>query len=197
MLQLQQRGCGRTVWGGCSTVGSWVTFGTAVSPSGTDIRHKSLSGRSSHGEASSWAASWWVLSPCTPRASAPTADGGAQDRSPCLALLPEAPNPRGLPSSRGNLNQHGCLLARHEGSSPCTQMPSFASHLWDRGNPLSQHPTLAGCNSPSSLAKWRGKVQQGVRCCCIFLAEEDALCKGCSLPACTHLLKEQLLAHSG
>lgn len=102
-----------------------------------------------------------------------------------------------LPSSRGNLNQHGCLLARHEDSSPCTQMPSFASHLWDRGNPLSPYPALAGCNSPSSLAKWRGKVQQGVRCCCIFLAEEDALCKGCSLPACTHLLKEQLLAHSG
>lgn len=64
MLQLQQRGRGRTVWGGCSTVGSWVTFGTAVSPSGTDIRHKSLSWRSSQSKASSWAASWWVLSPC-------------------------------------------------------------------------------------------------------------------------------------
>lgn len=111
MLQLQQRGRGRTVWGGCSTVGSWVTFGTAVSPSGTDIRHKSLSWRSSQSKASSWAASWWVLSPCTPRASAPTADGGAQDRSPCLALLPEAPNPRGFAQQQGK-SEPAWLLAR-------------------------------------------------------------------------------------
>lgn len=57
-------------------------------------------------------------------------------------------------------------------------------------------PALLGCSYPSSLAKRRGEGQRGVRCCCIFLARKDALCKGCSLPACIHLLQEQLLASS-